>query len=350
MKIIRIVLQTVDIQRMREFYINMLEMPIIRTGENMFTVSAGTTHITFQKSATDEATLYHFALRTNLEFYEYMLNKLIENNIPLLPNSEGQVSGYWKGKQLYFNDPDGNIVEILERKFASSQVETGWQDICEIGMPARNMEDMNSFLSLIHNENEAESETFRFYGNHIGNFVLVKEGRNWYPTERPATIHPLTIEVEGDQYQVLYHSELPYTIKVKKPWAEKFPVVQMRIARPTDKFEQVIDFYEEGLGLQRVGGFINHDGYDGVMYGLPDTSYNLEFTRHVSGTPCPAPTKDNLLVFYLPNWDTVTHVANRLHEKGYPAVTAENPYWGDDSITIEDPDGWRIVLYYSTGL
>lgn len=350
MKIIRIVLETLDIQRMREFYIDVLEMPLVKTRENMFTVRAGNTHITFQKSTSEKAPLYHFALRTNLEFYEYMLNNLVKNNVHLLPNSEGQVSGYWKGKQVYFNDPDGNIVEILERKFTSDQGVSGWHDICEIGMPTRNMENMNTFLSIIPNRNDTESETFRFYGDEIGNFVLVIEGRNWYPTERPASIHPLTIEIEGDQYQVLKHSELPYTIKVKKPWSEAFPVVQMRIARPTDKFEQVIDFYEKGLGLQRVGGFFNHDGYDGVMYGLPDTNYHLEFTRHVLGTPCPAPTKDNLLVFYVPNWDTIIQISNRLQDRGYPAVTADNPYWGEDSITIEDPDGWRIVLYCSTGL
>lgn len=29
----------------------------------------------------------------------------------------------------------------------------------------------------------------------------------------------------------------------------------------------------------------------------------------------------------------------------YPAVEAENPYWTDNGgITIEDPDGWRVVL------
>ena len=33
------------------------------------------------------------------------------------------------------------------------------------------------------------------------------------------------------------------------------------------------------------------------MFGLPDEEYHLEFTTHVNGSPCPAPTKDNLLVF-----------------------------------------------------
>lgn len=29
---------------------------------------------------------------------------------------------------------------------------------------------------------------------------------------------------------------------------------------------------------------------------------------------------------------------------GYDEVEPENPYWKDKGITIEDPDGWRIVL------
>ncbi|WP_245827644.1 VOC family protein [Paenisporosarcina indica] len=124
----------------------------------------------------------------------------------------------------------------------------------------------------------------------------------------------------------------------------------MRIARPTDQLEKVIAFYEKGLGLKRIGEFWEHNEFNGVMYGMPDANVHLEFTSHRAGTPCPAPTKDNLLVFYLPNWDIISIVASRLKEMGYPEAEAENPYWGDAGITIEDPDGWRIVLFCSTGL
>ena len=350
MKILRIVLETGNIEKMKKFYTEILEMPIVRAKESFFTVRAGNTHITFQHSSTDEAPLYHFALRTNLSFYEYMFMKLIEGNVSILPDSEGNLSGYWKGKQVYFNDPDGNIVEILEREIPLNEETHGWVDVCEIGFPSESVEDMSEFLSPINNVNPAESDTFRFYGDELGTFVLVKENRNWYPTDRPATIHPIVVEVEGDYYQVLKHSSLPYTVKVKRSWSRELPVVQMRIARPTDQLDKIIEFYETGLGLQRVGEFWEHNGYDGVMYGLPDTNFHLEFTAHEAGSPCPAPTNDNLLVFYLPNWDVINKVASTLEEMGYPEVKSENPYWEDAGITIEDPDGWRIVLFCSTGL
>ncbi|WP_410983367.1 VOC family protein [Bacillus cereus] len=122
--------------------------------------------------------------------------------------------------------------------------------------------------------------------------------------------------------------------------------IRFRIARPTDKFEEVITFYEEGLGLKRIGEFHNHEGYDGIMFGLPDAEYHLEFTRHTNGSPCPAPTKDNLLVFYMPDKDEITKISQRLYALGYEEVEPENPYWKENGITIEDPDGWRIVLMY----
>ncbi|MFL0489290.1 MULTISPECIES: VOC family protein [Bacillus] len=120
--------------------------------------------------------------------------------------------------------------------------------------------------------------------------------------------------------------------------------VKFRIARPTDKFEEVTSFYEKGLGLKRIGEFYDHEGYDGVMLGLPDEEYHLEFTRHENGSPCPAPTKDNLLVFYMQEDSEMKKVSKRLHAMGYDEVEPENPYWKEKGITIEDPDGWRIVL------
>ncbi|MEY8749363.1 VOC family protein [Alkalicoccobacillus gibsonii] len=126
--------------------------------------------------------------------------------------------------------------------------------------------------------------------------------------------------------------------------------VQIRIARPTDQLERVIEFYEKGLGLKRIGSFKKHSGYNGVMYGLPDATYHLEFTQHIEGSPCPAPTEDNLLVFYVPEYAEIVQVAERLSQLGYGEVEPENPYWSEKGITIEDPDGWRIVLMNTKGL
>lgn len=119
---------------------------------------------------------------------------------------------------------------------------------------------------------------------------------------------------------------------------------RLRVARPTDQLEAVVRFYEEGLGLERLGAFEDHEGFDGVMLGRRGDPYHLEFTRrrgHVAGR---APTQDNLLVFYLPDRAEWEAAVARLEGQGWQPVVSFNPYWDRRGRTYEDPDGYRVVL------
>lgn len=128
-------------------------------------------------------------------------------------------------------------------------------------------------------------------------------------------------------------------------WPETLPARQVRIARPTDRLEDVVRFYRKGLGLPELARFADHAGYSGVILGLPGPDHHLEFTRHEHGSACPAPTRDNLLVFYLDGAASVEHTVARLAALGYLSVPAENPFWTEHgAVTVEDPDGWRVVL------
>jgi catechol 2,3-dioxygenase-like lactoylglutathione lyase family enzyme len=350
MKIFHIYLKTKNIERMKDFYVKTLEMPIIAESKDHFSVQAGKTKITFNRS--DETTFYYFALRTENHF-DHFLYKLSKENPELLPDENGDLSMFLGGKQVSFYDPDHNVIEMLERKSPYSINTSSWIDVCGIGVPTADINEMMELLKEVPNVNpqeKAEKEVFQFYGDEYGHLVLVKEGGNWYPTQRPSIISPLIIEMSGNTSQTIKHPKLPYTFKIKKVWEHNIPAVQFRFARPTNQFAKIIEFYETGLGLNRIGEFYNHDGYDGVMFGLPNHPYHLEFTTHIEGSPCPAPTKDNLLVFYIPDKDEIIHIVNRLNRLGYYEVEPENPYWRTNGVTIEDPDGWRIVLMNTVGI
>ena len=127
--------------------------------------------------------------------------------------------------------------------------------------------------------------------------------------------------------------------------AGSWSVSAVRFARPTDKLEDVLRFYEEGLGLRRIDAFDDHAGYSGVMLGLPDEEVHLELTTHAEGSPGPAPTLDNLLVLYMTDRTAMAQIESRMQALGHEPVEPENPYWNDD-LTFEDPDGWRVVLRY----
>ena len=118
----------------------------------------------------------------------------------------------------------------------------------------------------------------------------------------------------------------------------------LRIARPTDNLPEVVRFYRDGLGFEILGAFEDHAGFDGVMLGHAGSCYHLEFTQQRGEKVGRAPTDENLLVFYLPDTSEWQAAVDRLLSRGHSARPAANPYWDQNGLTFEDPDGYRIVL------
>jgi catechol 2,3-dioxygenase-like lactoylglutathione lyase family enzyme len=151
------------------------------------------------------------------------------------------------------------------------------------------------------------------------------------------------VATEGSGFQAFCQSIKLLTLQS----FEEEPMLQgkiLRIARPTDRLNEVVRFYTEGLGLQAVYRFENHEGFDGVMVGIPGEPYHLEFIHqrgHVVGR---APTQDHLIVFYLPDREEWQRAVVQMKEAGYEAVPSYNPYWDRNGATFEDPDGYRVVL------
>jgi catechol 2,3-dioxygenase-like lactoylglutathione lyase family enzyme len=116
--------------------------------------------------------------------------------------------------------------------------------------------------------------------------------------------------------------------------------MQLRVARHTERLEEVVAFYRDRIGLGEVGGFRGHDGYEGVFLEIPGSGAHLELTSGgAHGAPAPHP--ESLLVLYLGDEETLGAVASRL---GADPVPPANPYWAEHGLTFEDPDGFRVVL------
>ena len=116
--------------------------------------------------------------------------------------------------------------------------------------------------------------------------------------------------------------------------------MQLRIARHTERLDELVAFYRDGLGLPEIGGFRDHDGYDGVFLAVPGTGAHLELTSG-GGHGAPQPHPEALLVLYLGDAAAVEATLQRL---GVTPVAPANPYWAAHAVTVEDPDGFRVVL------
>jgi catechol 2,3-dioxygenase-like lactoylglutathione lyase family enzyme len=116
--------------------------------------------------------------------------------------------------------------------------------------------------------------------------------------------------------------------------------MELRVARHTERLDEVVEFYRDCIGFPEIGRFRDHDGYDGVFLEIPGTGAHLELTaggRH--GGPAPHP--ESLLVIFVGNEATLQTIAARLGKNPVPPA---NPYWAEHGVTFEDPDGFRVVL------
>lgn len=116
--------------------------------------------------------------------------------------------------------------------------------------------------------------------------------------------------------------------------------MQLRVARHTRRLDETVAFYRDGIGLPEIGGFRGHDGYDGVFLAVPGTGAHLELTAG-GGHDAPAPHPESLLVLYLGDDAAVQRVVSRL---GVEPIAPANPYWAEHGVTVQDPDGFGVVL------
>jgi len=118
----------------------------------------------------------------------------------------------------------------------------------------------------------------------------------------------------------------------------------MRVARATDNLDAIRDMYRMGLGLEVLGEFKDHQGFDGVILGQPGQPYHLEFTCTPGQRVDAAPSEDQLLVFYIPERGQWERRCRQMAAAGFRTVAAFNPYWDVRGKTFVDIDGYRVVL------
>jgi catechol 2,3-dioxygenase-like lactoylglutathione lyase family enzyme len=116
--------------------------------------------------------------------------------------------------------------------------------------------------------------------------------------------------------------------------------MKLRIARHTDRLEEVVAFYRDGAGFRETGRFSGHAGYDGVFLDIPGTGTQLELTtggEHGAADPHP----ESLLVLYLDSEPDRDVISARLAQT---EVVAANPYWRANARAYADPDGFQLLL------
>lgn len=123
----------------------------------------------------------------------------------------------------------------------------------------------------------------------------------------------------------------------------------LRIARPSRDLARAERFWVDGLGLEVLARVAPEGDSDHalLMLGWPDAAWHLELVDDPDGETPPASTEEDLVVLYLGG--PIDHaVIDRLVAAGGERVPSRNPYWDSWGVTLQDPDGYRLVLSHRT--
>ena len=118
----------------------------------------------------------------------------------------------------------------------------------------------------------------------------------------------------------------------------------LRVARPVSDLDRSVAMYCSGLGFSVVGGFRGHRGFDGAMLGEPGSQVHFEFVVCRDHPLKPSPTREDLLVLYLPERSEWLDRCSAVLAAGFAEVEPFNPYWSERGRTFADPDGYCVVL------
>jgi hypothetical protein len=119
--------------------------------------------------------------------------------------------------------------------------------------------------------------------------------------------------------------------------------MNFRFARHTNDLEIIKHFYTCVLGFDLSGSFENHDGYNGIFIGKPDSDWHLEFTQSNEIVTFKF-NEDDLLVFYPDEINEYNSLINNIEKHNINFIEAKNSYWNKNGKMFLDPDGYGIIV------
>jgi len=223
MNITRLELLAADLHAQRDFYANILELPVKLVPSGL-EVKAGKTDLLFTRAGANFDGAYHFAF--NIPENQFHAAKAwISERSPLLRDESGKDefnSESWNSDSVYFKDPAGNVLEFIARHNLKNPVGKDFDskqilNVSEIGLPSENVIDLASEICKSLNLSvfkQQPNETFTPVGDDHGLFIFPIKDRIWIPNSGvPAKLLPVKVtgnangkewEIRGVPYSIIY--------------------------------------------------------------------------------------------------------------------------------------------------
>ena len=222
MQITALKIHSGDIQAQQDFYGNKLGLPSRITGHEL-SIQIGSSNLEFIQDPAFTGR-YHLAFDIPKNQFQNAITWL-EHRTALARDTNGNTqfeTGEWNADNVYFHDPQGNILELIARHELENTSENpfgaeGLLCISEIGLAGQNTCEMIAWFAktLEVGTYKSVSDTFAPIGDANGLVIAVQENRIWFPdTGIPAQILPTELTIRGEQISTQKIPNTPYIIHV----------------------------------------------------------------------------------------------------------------------------------------
>ncbi|MBL4643444.1 MAG: VOC family protein [Flavobacteriaceae bacterium] len=212
MEIRELIIYSNRIKEQEAFYKNVLGFQCSEIINNRFVINAGETKLVLEKSTKEF--FYHFAFLIPTGSINAAIDYLEKKSVQLLPLHGDKIIHFDTGQAIYFYDEDGNIVEFIERPTLDYPTRSDFSvnsilKLNEIGLPVSEPKKM---IKKLINEfgiqpikNAPYNDRICWGGDFNGAIIVIKENRNWLPTEKPGMINDLSIKyiAAGQEYNLI---------------------------------------------------------------------------------------------------------------------------------------------------
>ena len=208
MRLTQLSLPSPDPAAQGRFY-RRLGLPV-RTVGNGVEVTLGWSRLSFAPGERPQGHAEHFAFSLPWDRFE-AARSWLSARVPLRRDETGADSfdsgswpEAWRSRAVYFDDPDGNILELIAHRglepvrggdFGPDEL----LGLAEFGVAVRDVPGAVATLaeSLHPPERSEDSPSFMWLGGRDGRLIVVRRGRVWFPdTGIPASPGPFRLRAE----------------------------------------------------------------------------------------------------------------------------------------------------------